>query len=56
MSLARDAERLSSREWWINDLSSKGVPEVASCSITELGFIRVLAQASQYVVVLVSTA
>jgi predicted nucleic acid-binding protein len=33
---------------WINDLISKGVPEVASCSITELGFIRVLAQAPQY--------
>jgi uncharacterized protein len=33
---------------WINDLTSKGVPEVASCSITELGFIRVLAQAPQY--------
>jgi predicted nucleic acid-binding protein len=29
-------------------LISKGVPEVASCSITELGFIRVLAQAPQY--------
>jgi uncharacterized protein len=33
---------------WINALISKGVPEVASCSITELGFIRVLAQAPQY--------
>ncbi len=33
---------------WINDLISKGVAEVASCSITELGFIRVLAQAPQY--------
>ena len=33
---------------WINDLILKGVPEVASCSITELGFIRVLAQAPQY--------
>jgi predicted nucleic acid-binding protein len=33
---------------WVNDLTSKGVPEVASCSITELGFIRVLAQAPQY--------
>ena len=33
---------------WMNDLISKGVPEVASCSITELGFIRVLAQAPQY--------
>jgi len=33
---------------WINDLISKGVPEVAFCSITELGFVRVLAQAPQY--------
>jgi len=33
---------------WINGLISKGVPEFASCSITELGFIRVLAQAPQY--------
>jgi predicted nucleic acid-binding protein len=33
---------------WMNDLTSKGIPELASCSITELGFIRVLAQAPQY--------
>ena len=33
---------------WIDDLTSKGVPELASCSITELGFIRVLAQAPGY--------
>jgi uncharacterized protein len=33
---------------WFNDLISKGVPKVALCSITELGFIRVLAQAPQY--------
>ena len=33
---------------WIGDLASKGVPELASCSITELGFISVLAQAPGY--------
>jgi predicted nucleic acid-binding protein len=33
---------------WINDLISKGIPEVVSCSVTELGFIRVLAKAPQY--------
>jgi predicted nucleic acid-binding protein len=29
-------------------LASKGIPELATCSITELGFVRVLAQAPQY--------
>lgn len=33
---------------WIQALASNGVPELATCSITELGFIRVLAQAPQY--------
>lgn len=33
---------------WIRALSSKAVPELATCSITELGFIRVLVQAQQY--------
>jgi predicted nucleic acid-binding protein len=33
---------------WVRELSSKGAPELATCSITELGFVRVLAQASQY--------
>lgn len=33
---------------WVLALSSKGVPELATCSITELGFIRVLASAPQY--------
>lgn len=33
---------------WVNTIGSAGVPELATCSITELGFIRVLAQAPQY--------
>jgi len=33
---------------WIHGLASKGVPHLATCSITELGFIRVLVQAPQY--------
>ncbi len=33
---------------WVHSLKSKGVPELATCSITELGFVRVLAQAPQY--------
>lgn len=33
---------------WVRSLASKGVLELATCPITELGFVRVLAQASQY--------
>ena len=33
---------------WVHGLTSNGIPELATCSITELGFIRVLAQASHY--------
>jgi uncharacterized protein len=33
---------------WVRALASKGVPELVTCSITELGFVRVLAQAPQY--------
>jgi len=33
---------------WVHTLASRGVPELATCSITELGFVRVLAQATQY--------
>jgi predicted nucleic acid-binding protein len=33
---------------WVRSLASGGVPELATCSITELGFVRVLAQAPQY--------
>src|SRR5882757_10686205 len=32
---------------WVHTLASRGVPELAT-SITELGFVRVLAQAPQY--------
>src|SRR6202023_319128 len=30
---------------WVHTLASRGVPELATCSITDLGFVRVLAQA-----------
>jgi predicted nucleic acid-binding protein len=33
---------------WVRALASEGTPELATCSITELGFVRVLAQAPQY--------
>jgi uncharacterized protein len=33
---------------WVRALASKGVPELLTCSITELGFVRVLAQAPLY--------
>lgn len=33
---------------WVHALAAKEVPELATCSITELGFVRVLAQAPQY--------
>jgi uncharacterized protein len=33
---------------WVRALASQGVPELVTCSITELGFVRVLAQAPQY--------
>jgi uncharacterized protein len=33
---------------WVRTLTSKGSPELITCSITELGFVRVLAQAPQY--------
>jgi len=32
---------------WVRKLSQKGAPELATCAITELGFVRVLVQASQ---------
>jgi predicted nucleic acid-binding protein len=38
-------ERVAS---WVHALASRGVPELATCSITELGFVRILAQAPQY--------
>jgi predicted nucleic acid-binding protein len=30
---------------WVHTLASRGIPELATRSITELGFVRVLAQA-----------
>ena len=33
---------------WVERLAARGVPELATCSITELGFVRVLGQAQQY--------
>jgi predicted nucleic acid-binding protein len=32
----------------VRALTSEGAPELITCSITELGFVRVLAQAPQY--------
>jgi len=33
---------------WVIRLARKGLPNLATCSITELGFVRVLGQAQQY--------
>jgi predicted nucleic acid-binding protein len=33
---------------WVRALASKEIPELVTCSITELGFVRILAQAPQY--------
>jgi predicted nucleic acid-binding protein len=33
---------------WVSKLASSPERELATCSITELGFVRVLAQATQY--------
>jgi uncharacterized protein len=33
---------------WVARLDASGVAELATCSITELGFVRVLGQAQQY--------
>jgi len=33
---------------WVERLGARSVPELATCSITELGFVRVLGQAQQY--------
>src|SRR5258705_4512490 len=38
-------ERVAS---WVRTLASRGIPELVTCSITELGFVRVLVQAPQY--------
>jgi uncharacterized protein len=33
---------------WMARLAIKGIPDLATCAITELGFVRVLGQAQQY--------
>ena len=33
---------------WVEGLAARGVPDLATCSITELGFVRVLGQAQQH--------
>ena len=33
---------------WIASLAAAGIPRIATCPITELGFVRVLSQARQY--------
>jgi uncharacterized protein len=33
---------------WINQLAESGIPELATCAITELGFVRILGQAQKY--------
>ncbi len=33
---------------WVRALASEGNPDLATCTITELGFLRVLGQAPQY--------
>jgi len=33
---------------WVHALALKAAPQLATCAITELGFVRVLAQAPQY--------
>jgi len=33
---------------WVQTLALRGAPQLATCAITELGFVRVLAQAPQY--------
>ena len=33
---------------WVTRLAKKEIPNLATCSITELGFVRVLSQAQQY--------
>ncbi len=33
---------------WIASLSANGIPELATCSITELGFVRIVSQIAAY--------
>jgi predicted nucleic acid-binding protein len=43
-----DHEFHSQAAGWLKRVSRNGPPDLATCSITELGFIRVLVQAPQY--------
>jgi len=33
---------------WVQALASRGIPQLATCAITELGFVRVLSQVPVY--------
>src|SRR5688572_26847921 len=33
---------------WLVSLSESGIPKLATCSITELGFVRIASQVSEY--------
>ena len=49
VSLAvRDHEFHDRAARWVSKLAANGPPELATCAITELGFVRVIAQAPQY--------
>lgn len=37
---------------WVASLSANGTPELATCSITELGFVRIVSQIPAYRVTL----
>ena len=37
---------------WLSSLASDGTPKLATCSITELGFVRIVSQVSAYNVTL----
>lgn len=37
---------------WVASLAAKGTPELATCSITELGFLRIASQVPAYNVTL----
>jgi uncharacterized protein len=49
VALGFDGHRLHARVGrWESQLALRGVPEFATCSITELGFVRILAQVPEY--------
>lgn len=37
---------------WLSSLAADGIPKLATCSITELGFVRIVSQVSAYNVTL----